>query len=202
MNITEVARDYLALFPLTIKKDTALCIISGLLAHIEKPESSVENIQGANMKPFDNAKVGDPVYCLSAGEGRITGISYSHYPISVASQCGDYHVYTLDGKLYAYHPNRILFYLDANGNRCDERPVEKLIAPADKVPVDTRVLAHTQHSMIQEKRHYAGHQTVFNNGLTSWSSPFYSPSTTWASIELAEELTIDGVVYLVGTEVK
>ena len=153
------------------------------------------------MRRFENAQVGDKVICLLVGEGFIPDIvSRVTYPIAVEFENGDTDMYTLDGHMRMGHKNPSLFYLGPNGEMLTERPEPKpLTIHPDKVPVDTKVLVWICESS-KSRRYFAGTNSAYSEGATSWSS--YGVVSTWTSMELAEELTVDGIVYPVGTMIE
>lgn len=65
------------------------------------------------MKTFENAKVGDKVYCLKHGKGIIINIGsiQSHnYPLGVKFDYNSTYSYTLDGKSLTADKNPILYW--------------------------------------------------------------------------------------------
>lgn len=135
------------------------------------------------MNDFYDAIIGDKVYCEIYGEGNIVRITNEF----IVYNCNSLnYLVNKDGKF----PNaikRTLSYLDNLGDKHEQRP--KLRVPWDKVPIDTKVIANDY------KRYYAGDFKVFNNGATFWSS-----DNSWKPkcLALAEDLTIDGILYLNG----
>lgn len=78
------------------------------------------------MKRFENAKVGDKVYCRLNGFGTIRVIDKDwDYPVEVAfnvGECG----YTLCGRLDIPDVEPILFYVDGDNKYSETRPKQKV----------------------------------------------------------------------------
>lgn len=86
------------------------------------------------MKRFENAKVGDKVYCRINGFGTIQNIGKYAYPIAVYFE-NRTDSYTLDGQytFYGYHffsdlkdSEPILFYVDGDNKYSETRPKQKV----------------------------------------------------------------------------
>lgn len=84
------------------------------------------------MKRFENAEIGDRVWSeLHNLYGIIKHTEYcSDHPIYVELRLENDKQYvlcfTLEGKEDEYHAKPSLFYLDANGNKCTERPEQPI----------------------------------------------------------------------------
>lgn len=72
--------------------------------------------------------------------------------------------------------------------------------PWDKVPIDTKIEVY--HTVLREwiKRYHAGDKKVFNYGASSWSCDSKHNTSSYGKIRLAEEITIDNIVYPIGSE--
>ena len=143
------------------------------------------------MKRFENAQVGDLVYCRLYGIGTINCIdNTSCYPIKVSFNRED-ESYTIDGNVETGHIEPVLFYRNEKSNYLEERP--KKSVPWEKVPVDTKVRVQSDGDPLRN-RYYAGKKQTFSNGATSWGNGNNS-TLAWDYIELAESVTIDGITY-------
>ena len=76
------------------------------------------------MKRFENAEVGDLVYCRRLGAGVIRQINVGNtYPI--LCMFGEFtETYSLDGFMILSDAEPILFYRDATNNYLENRPVK------------------------------------------------------------------------------
>lgn len=155
---------------------------------------------------FENAKVGDKVICMLRGEGTIDSVNGEKpYSIGVEFSDDNYDFYLFDGRISAEHKNPSLFYLGENGEMLTKRPEPKpLTIHPDKVPVDTKVLCWDIFGSTRKcKRFYATTGCAYANGGTSWSSESSKDGVTmWNFMQLAEELTVDGTIYPVGTMIE
>lgn len=148
------------------------------------------------MQRFENAQVGDKVYCRRYGEGVITHINLdSDYPLEVQFNVNDAD-YTFQGKILYGDVEPMLFYVDGDNKYTTERPAQKLLA--SMVPVDTKVITETE-----AKRYFAGGTKLscFMQGATSWSEDAEDGIGKWTDLKLAEPLSINGVTYPVGTKI-
>ena len=114
------------------------------------------------MTTFENAKVGDRVWCLYFEEwSTITDINMEcKYPIQT-----DLNTYTIDGRMRIKR-GRTLFW-----NEVTITPPEK---PLPKLEVDTKVLVWESEAS-KVKRHFShfnkdGLIATFSDGRTSWST--------------------------------
>ena len=115
------------------------------------------------MTTFENAKVGDRVWCLLHGWQPIIDTQHNvNYPILTRKGS-----YTIDGRNYSNN-GRILFW--------DEVIITPPPKPLPKLEVDTKVLVW---DFEEDKYKIRGHFSHFNkygsififaNGTTSWSS--------------------------------
>jgi hypothetical protein len=73
--------------------------------------------EGGIKMRIDDFKVGDRVWCLVYGWGKITQIDYSEdYPITVKFDNFSVTYYTVDGKLSDSTKNRSLFFEEITAN--------------------------------------------------------------------------------------
>ena len=71
---------------------------------------------------MDQFKVGDKVWCLMFGEGRVEEIlNTGPYPIRVKFEDSE-ETYTTDGKLFHSGKNRTLFFSEPKVDAATERP--------------------------------------------------------------------------------
>ena len=131
---------------------------------------------------FETAKVGDRVWSLQFGWGKISKINdyscYSSYPIDVEFDSGGFIMFTLDGRLYKNHVMQSLFW--------DEVVIEVPTKPLPDLPVDAKVVVWDNGGQ-KFKRHFShfenGTLYAFDDGRTSWAGGATSP---WRNWELAE----------------
>lgn len=114
------------------------------------------------MTTFEDAKVGDRVWCLYCNKWlTITNIRKEDtYPIKTETNS-----YTLDGRLNT-HSIRMLFW--------DEVVITPPEKPLPKLDVDTKVLVWDDKEGIKLPRHFShfekdGKMATFTEGRTSWS---------------------------------
>ena len=149
------------------------------------------------LKPFEeklrfaDAQIGDKVYSRLDGDGEIIAITDKIIKCKFNSTV---FWYTKTGKLSHQNKESILFYRDETSSYLTKRPSLKV--PWDKVPIDTKIEANFGANNWY-KRYYAENMKIFNNGMTSWTSQAKSPVIR---IRLAEDIIIDGVKYLKGSE--
>jgi len=143
------------------------------------------------MDRFDDAKVGDKVY------DRVYGFGVVHQSVgdtTIKIVFGDsafYETFVVDGRRYRTAAEPTLFYVDNDNKYSEKRPIPKV--PWDKVPVNTKILVGTA------KRYLASDKKYFGGGTTSWSSSEVCYPLPDHAV-LAEEITIDGVVYPIGSK--
>ena len=103
------------------------------------------------MKRFENAQVGDEVYCRLRGEGVIKSITYSErYPL----ECLFYDNCTpfdYDGRLQKDHFEPTLFYRKGDKKYLTERPEPEI--DWFKVPMGTKVVT-ANHPIINNNNDY------------------------------------------------
>ena len=124
------------------------------------------------MTTFENAKVGDKVWCLYYNKWfTITNIRKEDaYPIKT-----EINSYTLDGRLNT-HSIRTLFW--------DEVIITPPEKPLHKLEVDTKVLVWDYINDEPLKRYFShfgksGRINVFTSGATSWNHLETAPYTYW-----------------------
>ena len=101
------------------------------------------------MKRFENAQVGDKVYCRLHGEGVIMNIDKNDpmYAVTVRSTRHDVAiVYTYDGKEYGDHVEATLFYRSDNEKYLTERPIDWT-----KVPTGTEVRVSDSYDALDRQ---------------------------------------------------
>lgn len=140
---------------------------------------------------FADAQVGDRVYSRISGNGEIVELSEELLRCKFHN-CDSW--YWKTGKVRKTSGEPILFYRDETSNYLTEKPGLKV--PWDKVPIDTKTEVNFGNNNWY-KRYYAGNMKIFNNGTTSWS---LQGETIVERIRLAEDIVIDGVKYLKGSE--
>lgn len=150
---------------------------------------------------FEDARVGDLVYCRLYGKGTIQHTSTYSNLIRVIFYNKDARIYCRSGKSMETDVEPTLFYRDDTSNYLEERPKRKV--PWGKVPVDTKVLVSIHGSTLY-KRYFSNYINTssspyrcFDAGSTSWSC-LDSNFMLWDYCELAEEITIEGVTYYPG----
>jgi len=150
---------------------------------------------------FDDAKVGDKVYDRVYGFGVVEVVrDYSDIGCPLGINFNKHigtHAYTRQGKPYLHSEEATLFYVDGDNKYAEKRPIPKV--PWDKVPVDTKISIEVSSGVL--KRYYAGRGRYFGNGATSWSvDDSTNDYPVLDDTSLAEEITIDGVVYPIGSK--
>ena len=129
------------------------------------------------MTTFENAKVGDRVWCLLYGWQTIESTDFNiNYPI--ATKKG---TYTYDGKVQLSSQNRTLYW--------DEIVITPPSKPLPKLEVDTKVLVWDDDQTMKQKRYFSYFDSnsniyVFVHGGTSWTSSQTAKYHNW---ELAKE---------------
>ena len=129
------------------------------------------------MTTFENAKVGDRVWCLLYGWQTIESTDFNiNYPI--ATKKG---TYTYDGKVQLSSQNRTLYW--------DEIVITPPSKPLPKLEVDTKVLVWDDDETMKQKRYFSYFDSnsniyVFVHGGTSWTSSQTAKYHNW---ELAKE---------------
>jgi len=150
------------------------------------------------MDRFADAKVGDKVYDRVYGFGKVKATHpYSNkdqlpLKIDFHKHIGT-HSYSSCGKSYLHAEEATLFYVDGGNKYAEKRPIPKV--PWDKVPVDTKIIVGGDM-----KRYYAGFKHFYPVGLTSWTNGIPVEKFGSHIVVLAEEITIDGVVYPIGSK--
>lgn len=151
------------------------------------------------MTRFQDAVVGDKVYCRKKGPGTIYRIDNDKlYPLIVDFSSSLKVRYTLEGKILQDDHEAMLFYRDNTSNYLEERPSLK----ASMLPIDTKLILEIT-SFIFTRYHFAGFEDgkphVWNCSKTSFSAsrkiPIHYPAY------LGGDLEIDGVKYLKGTRI-
>ena len=128
------------------------------------------------MTTFENAKVGDRVWCLLYGWQTIESTDFNiNYPI--ATKKG---TYTYDGKVQLSSQNRTLYW--------DEIVITPPSKPLPKLEVDTKVLVSDNSNCIKRKGHFShfdekGKMHVFASGTTSWSHKEIVPYNYWKIVK-------------------
>ena len=128
---------------------------------------------------FETAKVGDRVWSLQLGWGKIIKINdHSSYPVVVEYDSGGSVIFTLDGRLYKNHITQSLFW--------DEVVIEAPTKPMYDLPVDTKVVVW-DYAGRKLKRHFSrfenGKLRAFVDGRTSWTG---GATAAWKNWERAE----------------
>ena len=129
------------------------------------------------MTTFENAKVGDRVWCLLYGWQTIESTDFNiNYPI--ATKKG---TYTYDGKVQLSSQNRTLYW--------DEIVITTPSKPLPKLEVDTKVLVWDDDETMKQKRYFSYFDSnsniyVFVHGGTSWTSTQTAKYHNW---ELAKD---------------
>lgn len=133
---------------------------------------------------FETAKVGDEVWCIRQGWGKIRSISKDPddlYPVNVDFPSLEREEYTVDGLIHRHDITQSLFW--------SEVKVEAPQKPLPKLKVDTKVIVWNR-GVGKVKRHFShftseGKIVCFDYGLTSWTSSL-NKTTEWNEWELAE----------------
>ena len=133
------------------------------------------------MTTFEDAKVGDRVWCILYGWGTIANISSNIIrPLEVAFEHNNL-FYMRNGKCSEIDVNQSLFW--------DEVVITPPEKPLPKLEVDTKVLVWDNRRRQHIKRHFShfdkdGTINVFANGTTSWNYNITVPYCYW---ELAKD---------------
>lgn len=130
------------------------------------------------MTTFEDAKVGDKVWCLYFEKWSIiTDINREYkYPVQT-----DLNSYTIDGRMHIKR-GRTLFW--------DEVAITPPSKPLLKLEVDTKVLVWDSYQ-LKQKAYFSHFDSktnkicVFSFGKTSWSSD--TNTQTWQHWELAKD---------------
>lgn len=130
---------------------------------------------------FENAKVGDKVWCITSGWGEVRGIDFSKaYSIGVYFTSDEFKTYTVDGRYTEDDLNQTLFW--------DEVVFEAPSKPLPKLNVDDKVLVWDDGDTNKCKRyfsHFDGSKVAcFDSGCTSFSTPHRYRVTYWDNFEL------------------
>lgn len=130
------------------------------------------------MTTFEDAKVGDRVWCLYFEKwSTITDINMEYkYPIQT-----DLTSYTIDGRINMESRGRLLFW--------DEVIITPPEKPLPKLEVDTKVLVW-EHGSYKIKAHFSHFDSdnkicVFSLGKTSWTKD--NNTQAWTFWELAKD---------------
>lgn len=130
---------------------------------------------------FENAKVGDRVWCLYYNKWlTITDINMEYkYPIQT-----DLNSYTIDGRINMESRGRLLFW-----NEVVITPPPK---PLPRLEVDTKVLVWDTSHTEKTKAYFShfdkhGKAVTFRYGRTSWSRNNDETLFTWQHWELAKD---------------
>lgn len=132
---------------------------------------------------FENAKIGDKVWCMAEGWGVVDDIvEYCDFPLRVSFPNDGYEMYTLDGIYDNNHKVQTLFW--------DEVVIKAPTKPLPALDVDAKVLVWTD-PRVKQKRHFShfdedGRICVFESGRTSYTRIYRSNSTAWPYWKLAE----------------
>ena len=131
------------------------------------------------MTTFEDAKVGDRVWCLLHGWHPIIDTQHNvNYPILTRKGS-----YTIDGRNYSNN-GRILFW--------DEVIITPPSKPLPKLEVDTKVLVWDTSHTEKTKAYFShfdkhGKAVTFRYGKTSWSRNNDETLFTWQHWELAKD---------------
>lgn len=129
---------------------------------------------------FENAKVGDKVWCMRSGWGEIRETDWSsRCPIYVVFSRDEFKTYTADGLYDTDDKLQTLFW--------DEIKFEAPTKPLPKLKVDDKVLVWQEGGESKYKyyfSHFIGDKIYcFNYGATSFSSTKYR-TTAWDNFEI------------------
>lgn len=153
------------------------------------------------MKRFENAQVGDRVYCRLNGDGIIDSINGKDFYAVDCSFEDAKESYSFDGKFRKQDKEPTLFYIDGDNLYATERPKPTL--KASMLPVDTKVMAGEKKG--DSPRFFAGLGAskigCFVNGRSLFSNEGIELNY-WNFAELAEETTINGITYAAGTKIE
>lgn len=107
------------------------------------------------MKRFENAHVGDEVYCRLYGNGIIKSIDYSECELRITCLFEKHHNryagYDVDGKHNCYCEEPMLFYRKGSEKYLTERPEPEI--DWSKVPMGTKVVTADQ-PIINNNNYY------------------------------------------------
>lgn len=129
---------------------------------------------------FENAQIGDKVWCMAEGWGVVDDIDeYAHFPLHVSFPNDGYEMYTLDGIYDNNHKVQTLFW--------DEVVFKAPTKPLPALDVDTEVLVW-MHPSEKHRRHFSHFNSqrkihCFVNGRTSWTT---KQTSDWLYWELRE----------------
>lgn len=131
---------------------------------------------------FETAKVGDRVWSITNGWGKVIRIDHGFdYPLIVKNDVGWCNSYTFCGYFIKAHAMQILFW--------DEVKIEAPQKPLPELEVDTKVLVW-KNPNEKHKRHFShfknGTIYTFDSGATSFSKLHENSITPWSYWELAE----------------
>lgn len=129
---------------------------------------------------FENAKVGDKVWCITSGWGEVRGIDFSKaYPIGVYFTSDEFKTYTVEGRYTVDDLNQSLFW--------DEVVFEAPSKPLPKLNVDDKVLVWREGDTFKYKRYFShfsdGKIYCFKDGATSFSAE-RTLVTAWDNFEI------------------
>jgi len=135
---------------------------------------------------FSNARVGDKVWSVRYGWGKIVKIDkVSSYMLKVQFENEKRGAYQYDGKLHFEDVNPDLFWQEF------EIPEKAFERPLPDLEVDTKVLVWQEGGNFEdhEKRYFShftkdGKIACFDDGATSWSAGYV---TRWDNWRLAED---------------
>lgn len=128
---------------------------------------------------FDNARIGDRVWCIRSGWGEVKEICNDDYPLIVMLENGRIETYTTGGLYHMEDVHQSLFW--------DEVKFEAPKKPLPSLEVDAKVLVW--NGITPKTRRYFSHFSAsgeimcFVNGLTSWTT---NQTARWDRWELAE----------------
>lgn len=131
---------------------------------------------------FETAKVGDRVWSIRSGWGKISGIDdTADYPLTIKYDSIGYDTFTFEGYSLKTHAVQSLFW--------DEVVIEAPEKPMPNLKVDTKVLVWSRDGEEKKKRYFSHFENgiirTFHNGWTSWTSE-NSHTSKWDYWELAE----------------
>lgn len=148
------------------------------------------------MSTFENAKVGDKVWCSFMGDGVIKHIDQTFYPIGVSFDCNNKYyktvVFTTDGLATDLDLYPSLFWVKHEFYRVTERPEPEI--DWSKVPVDTLVQVKSHEDLAWTDRYLLnGYNNVFRAFEQGKVSKNAELIYTWSfcrihpSVEIKEE---------------
>ena len=92
------------------------------------------------MDRFDDAKIGDLVYCRLRGDGVITSVTYSErYMLECSFEYERYSPYDYSGRSSKEFVEPTLFYRKGEERYLEKRPEPELEVDWTKVPINTKV---------------------------------------------------------------